>query len=189
MKRRTALTLGGGAAALAGAATLWLARGPKPATLVPAVWPALPVHSLTGQAQALDVQAPTPRLINLWARWCAPCRRELPSLQRLAARLGRLNIDVLALAVEEDPFALREYVAALRLALPVWRLAPAESLRLEASGTLPQTWLVAPSGRVLARWPGERDWDQPALQQQLLALAAQSLDKAQDSPHAGARPW
>jgi thiol-disulfide isomerase/thioredoxin len=189
MNRRTALTLGGGAAALAGAATLWLALQPAEAPLVPAQWPALPVHSLTGQPQALAAQAATPRLINLWARWCAPCRRELPSLQRLAARLGPLRIDVLALAVEDDPFALREYVSALRLALPVWRLAPAESLRLEASGTLPQTWLVAPSGRVLARWPGERDWDQPALQQQLLALASSAGDSAGTSAPSGARPW
>jgi thiol-disulfide isomerase/thioredoxin len=185
MKRRTALLGGGSAAALAGAATLWLTRKPDQASLVPAQWPVLPVHSLTGQPQALAAQAPTSRLVNLWARWCAPCRRELPSLQRLAARLGPLHIHVLALAVEEDPFALREYVNALRLALPVWRLAPAESLRLEASGTLPQTWLVAPSGRVLARWPGERDWDQPALQQQLLALA----DGVENSAASAARPW
>ena len=181
MNRRTALSLGSGTAALAGMAALWLALKPATVPLVPTQWPVLPVHSLTGQPQALAAQAATPRLINLWARWCAPCRRELPSLQRLADRLGAQHIDVLALAVEEDPFALREYVTALRLALPVWRLAPSESLRLEGSGTLPQTWLVAPNGRVLARWPGERDWDQPALQQQLMALA-------DGATNAGARP-
>jgi thiol-disulfide isomerase/thioredoxin len=175
MKRRTALSLGSGTMALAGMTALWWTMKPAPAPIVPSQWPALAVHSLNGQAGALPAQADAPRLINLWARWCAPCRRELPSLQRLAARLGPHQVEVLALAVEEDAFALREYVAALRLALPVWRLTPAESQRLAGQGTLPHTWLVAPSGRVLARWPGERDWDQPALQQQLLALAEAGL--------------
>lgn len=137
-------------------------------------WPALAVRDLAGRPLTLPAGSGAPRLINLWALWCPPCRRELPSLARLAADLTPRGIDVGAIAIAEDGFAIREYLAQHEIALPSVLLPPGlpglEPLRVEA---LPQTFAVGADGAVLARWVGEREWDAPAVRRELdRALAA-----------------
>jgi thiol-disulfide isomerase/thioredoxin len=146
-------------------------------------WPALPLRTLSDQPfspAALGAPAPqvrgTPpprlRVLNLWARWCAPCRRELPALQRLAARLAPAQAEVLTIAIDDEPFALREYVLGLGLQLPVLRLASADAAAWPAAASLPQTFVLGPGNQVLLRLPGARDWDDPAVQQLLLAAGS-----------------
>jgi thiol-disulfide isomerase/thioredoxin len=163
--RRAAIVLAAAALPLAGA---WFARRPAgmpddaPAALVPAHWPDLELRDLADRPLRLAAASHRVRIVNVWARWCAPCRRELPSLQRLAAQLDATRFEVLALALDDDAFALREFVSDQRLTLTVLRHAPATGAPLPGTETLPQTFAVAPDGRVLARWSGAREWDAPA---------------------------
>lgn len=168
MKRRTALATGiAGAAGAASLGMSWLLHrssegqaDPRGASL--RHWPNLQVHDLAGRVLQMPVRTPAPRIVNVWARWCPPCRRELPSLQRMAERLRPQGVEVIALALDDDAFALREYVAEQRLALAVLRHAAAAHHLLPGTEALPQTYALAPKGRVLARWTGAREWDSPA---------------------------
>lgn len=159
MKRRHAL------AALA-AATLAGCGNSRPDA--GARWPALSVRDLAGQPLTLPTASGGARVINLWALWCPPCRRELPSLDRLAAALAPRGIEVSTIAVADDGFAIREYLAqhglGLRSVVIPARLPGLEPLRVQ---TLPQTFVVAADGAVLARWIGEREWDAPAVRREL----------------------
>jgi thiol-disulfide isomerase/thioredoxin len=123
-------------------------------------WPALPVRDLTGRATTMPRVTGTVRLINMWALWCPPCRQELPGLARLAAALTPRGIEVSAIALAEDIFPVREYVAQNVAGLRSLVLAPnspaADPLGLDS---LPQTFIVAPDSTVLACWVGARDWD------------------------------
>lgn len=131
-------------------------------------WPALAVRDLGGRPATLPAASGGARLINLWALWCPPCRRELPSLDRLAAVLAPRGIEVSTIAVADDAFAIREYLTQHRLALRSVVIPPGvpglEPLRIES---LPQSFIVAADGAVLARWIGERDWDAPAVRREL----------------------
>jgi thiol-disulfide isomerase/thioredoxin len=172
--RRAAIVLAAAALPLAGA---WFARRPVamqgevPAAFVPAHWPDLDLRDLADQPLRLPAASPRVRIVNVWARWCAPCRRELPSLQRMAALLDATRFEVLALALDDDAFALREFVSDQRLTLTVLRHAPATGVPLPGTETLPQTFAVAPDGRVLARWSGAREWDAPAQLQRVREAA------------------
>lgn len=169
MKRRNAVAAIGGAAAwLAGCgAARAPATGPR--------WPVLSVRSLAGQASTLPAISHAARIINIWALWCPPCRRELPSLERLAWMLAPGAIDVWAIALAEDGFPVREYLAqhapGLRGAVMSPQGPAVSELGLEA---LPQTFLVAPDGRVLAHWVGAREWDAQAVRDDLDRLLASS---------------
>lgn len=107
-------------------------------------------------------------LVNFWASWCAPCLRELPSLERLRLALADEAFVVLAINIEDDaPDALLALLAARGVAWgglvfyqdPRNRLRPA--LGLEA---MPATLLIDRSGYEAARLEGAAEWDAPEAQ-------------------------
>ncbi|HZB92156.1 MAG TPA: TlpA disulfide reductase family protein [Stellaceae bacterium] len=103
-------------------------------------------------------------LVNFWATWCGPCVEEMPSLDRLQARLGnRLTI----LAISEDRSGgevVDPFLAKLGLArLPVYldpKMAAQEAFAIRG---LPTTFLVDPQGRILGLLEGAAPWDSPAM--------------------------
>lgn len=162
MRRRHAL-----GCAVAGAAA-WLAGCDAPPAQPPKLrWPALAVHDLSGRQASLEATGRSPRLLNFWALWCPPCRRELPSLQRLAAAAAD-GIEVCAVALAEDRFAVREYLAQHAAGLPCVVLPPGDAaLRQLDMKVLPQTFLISAAGLVLSRWVGERDWHSQPMRDEL----------------------
>lgn len=102
-------------------------------------------------------------LLNLWATWCAPCREEMPALDRLQAQAGSDAFTVLALSVDrggiEKPRGFLEEIGIEHLALyhdPSGRAG----VKLGAFG-LPTTLLIGPDGRSLGRLVGPAHWDAP----------------------------
>lgn len=162
MRRRSAI------ASIAGAAA-WLAgcdgaRAPDTRLR----WPSLSVRDLAGRPATLAGTSRGARVINVWALWCPPCRRELPSLERLKSVLAPLAIDVCTVALAEDSFPVREYLAQHAAHLHCVVLSPRMPVVAELDvKVLPQTFLVAADGGVLARWIGAREWDSPAVREQL----------------------
>ncbi len=101
-----------------------------------------------------------PILVNLWATWCAPCVREMPSLDRLQARLGdRLAI----LAVSEDrggASAVDPFLQKLSLhALGIYFDPTGEVGRQLQVHGLPTSFLIDGEGRLTARLEGAADWE------------------------------
>ena len=100
-------------------------------------------------------------LLNLWATWCAPCRKEMPALDRLQAELGSKDFEVVALAVDRaGTEAAAKFLAQVdvkSLALYVDGTARAGTA-LKAVG-LPTTILIDRRGREIGRLTGPAEWD------------------------------
>ncbi len=110
-------------------------------------------------------------LVNIWGTWCAPCRRELPALERLARSLPE-GWQVLGLAVDQEAEAVEEYLLDRGVGYPNF-LDPGRAI---AEGALalpayPATFLVGPDGRVLWWTLGARQWDAPGVVPALEAVA------------------
>ena len=100
-------------------------------------------------------------LVNLWATWCGPCRREMPSLDRLQARLAGDEFTVLALSQDRKGVAAAEkFLAQIDIKnLGVFVDASARSARLLGAIGLPTTILLNKEGGVIGRLIGPAEWD------------------------------
>jgi len=100
-------------------------------------------------------------LVNVWATWCLPCQREMPSIQRLADRFADSGLTVLAVSVD-DPGAdgsIEAFRAEHGIRLTVLRDPGKRIQRIFRTFGVPETFLLDRGGRIAARWIGEFDAD------------------------------
>jgi thiol-disulfide isomerase/thioredoxin len=103
-------------------------------------------------------------VMNLWATWCAPCLREMPSLERLQSHLGDRAV---VLAVSEDrggTKAVEPFIAKLGLKAVKTYIDPNSEVghAFDVQG-LPTSFVIDPDGKVMGRVQGAAEWDSPKL--------------------------
>jgi len=110
-------------------------------------------------------------LLNVWATWCAPCRKEMPALDRLQQKLGGPDFQVVALAIDNGGAAAvqRFYDEMGIRAIAVYVDYSAEAPgKLRALG-IPTTLLIDREGRERWRKTGPAEWDSPEIIESLRA--------------------
>ena len=113
-------------------------------------------------------------LMNFWATWCAPCRQEMPALDRLQAEFGGDRFAVVTIATGPNPLPAidRFFAEAGVTALPKLRDPRQQFARRMAVLGLPVTVLLDPEGREIARLTGDAEWDGPEARALVAALIA-----------------
>jgi thiol-disulfide isomerase/thioredoxin len=122
--------------------------------------PAMSFTDMAGNAVSLGDFKGGVTLVNLWATWCQPCLKEMPSLIRFQAKEGAA---LKVIAVSEDmgsPDKVKSFVDKHDLGkLPVYLDPKSAAMhRFELRG-LPTSILVGRDGKVLGKIEGEADWD------------------------------
>jgi len=106
-------------------------------------------------------------LLNVWATWCGPCRKEMPALDRLQANLGGADFEVIAVSIDRD--ALPAVKAFYRqTGLGQLRTYSGEAGQIMSSlGIIgiPTTLLIDRQGKEIGRAIGPEEWDSPVLTQ------------------------
>lgn len=105
-----------------------------------------------------------PVLVNLWATWCEPCLREMPSLERLQSNFGE-RIAIVAVSEDRGGSKIVEpFIAKLELKSVKIYLDPKSAVghAFEVRG-LPTSLLIDREGQVLGRVEGAADWDSPKI--------------------------
>ena len=108
-------------------------------------------------------------MLNIWATWCAPCRVEMPSMQRVYERFRDHGFEVVAVAVDDRP-GLRQPDGTIRglvsdfveqhgLTFPIVVDPTGDTERLYGVSALPTTFLIDRNGRIRVREVGGRYWD------------------------------
>ena len=73
---------------------------PQPTTLEAATHPAFTLPDLDGEDREFAEWDGKHRLLNFWATWCAPCRREIPMLKAFQDEHGEAGFQILGIAVD-----------------------------------------------------------------------------------------
>jgi cytochrome c biogenesis protein CcmG, thiol:disulfide interchange protein DsbE len=121
--------------------------------------PALEAATLEGERVALADFRGEVVLLNVWATWCFPCIRELPSLNALQRDLGSEGLRVVAISVDgagKDQ-EIRAFAEELGLALTILHDPRERVVRAFATRGVPETFLIGRDGTLLKHWIGRID--------------------------------
>ena len=132
-------------------------------TAAPQPLPPLTFETLDGQPASLADFAGKVVVLNLWATWCAPCREEMPSLDRLQAQFADRDLVVLTLSVDRaGPERVQKFLDEIGVKqVHVYRDPKAAATRAVRVPGLPATILVNRKGEEVGRVLGIAQWDGP----------------------------
>jgi thiol-disulfide isomerase/thioredoxin len=111
-------------------------------------------------------------LVNLWATWCGPCRMETPELVKLHKEFQDRGVEMVALSTE-DPDAseqsVSDFVREFKVDYHVgWANRDVALTLMQGRGSIPQSFIIAPDGRILKRFIGFNPQATPAQLKQAL---------------------
>ncbi|MFO1068732.1 MAG: TlpA disulfide reductase family protein [Geminicoccaceae bacterium] len=125
--------------------------------------PPLRFLDLEGNETGLDAYRGKVVVLNLWATWCAPCREEMPSLDRLSTMLDPDKAVVVALSVDRaGPDRVRKFVDEVGVRnVQIMHDPKAQAARQLKVPGLPATIIVDADGNEAGRLLGIAEWDSP----------------------------
>jgi thiol-disulfide isomerase/thioredoxin len=112
-------------------------------------------------------------VLNFWATWCAPCRTEMPSLDRLQVAMPEIAVVPVATGRNSVEGITEFFAEAGVTHLPVLRDPKSELARNMGVLGLPVTIIVNPAGQEVARLIGDAEWDSADAQTILRAMMAE----------------
>jgi len=119
-------------------------------------------------------------VVNFWATWCPPCRKEMPSIDRLNAAISGDDFGVIAISLDRaDVEKIETFFMSVNVeTLDIYR---EPSLRMGTEGGIlgmPITLILDRQGKEVARLQGEAEWDSPEAQKMIRDIAA-ALDSVE----------
>jgi thiol-disulfide isomerase/thioredoxin len=143
-----------------------LAKGPMAAFVVkPAGEPIANIvfQDESGTETSLEKWRGRVVLLNLWATWCAPCRKEMPELDALQQKLGSADFEVVAVSLDrQGALVARKFLDETNAKnLKLYVDTTARSLDAMKAVGLPATILIDRQGNEVGRLLGPADWASP----------------------------
>ena len=122
--------------------------------------PSFKLRNIKGNYESLDNYRGEVVVLNFWATWCAPCRIEMPSFEKLYRRYRSEGVMVLAITLDKNSEnKIKSFVDEYGLSFPILLDEKGEVERLYPSMTIPFTYIIDRQGRIVARVDGAKNWE------------------------------
>ena len=102
-------------------------------------------------------------VLNFWATWCAPCVEEIPSLVEMQRRMKAKGVTVLAVSVDVDEGAYKQFVKDHNVNLMTVRDPSGKSNGLYGTFKFPETYVIDRNGVMRRKFIGAVDWTEPEI--------------------------
>jgi peroxiredoxin len=130
-------------------------------------FPAVTLKTLSGENVPLQSLQGKMLILNIWATWCPPCRREMPGLEHLSKTLDPQRFTVLGLSTDGDELLASEFLSSNHISFPNYFDRNGQMAKQMGMDAYPETFLIAQDGTLIKRVLGEQDWSNPAMIQVL----------------------
>ena len=137
------------------------AQDPRPEVGHPA--PDFTLPTLTGKTVRLsDYRGKKAVFINFWATWCAPCRLEMPTMEKAYQKYKAKGLEILAVSIDAGPkSAVKNFMDELGLTFPALLDPEMKVLQLYRLFAVPASFLIDKQGIIRFKELGYRDWTDP----------------------------
>lgn len=98
--------------------------------------PSVVMNNLQGALVSLPGATRQPTVVNIWATWCLPCRKEIPLLNQASTEFAKQHVKLIGLNLSEPASTIRRFVANQPIAYPVWVDPPGTSSQASPSSSL-----------------------------------------------------
>ena len=155
---------------------------PQPKVKIGQRFPDLVVKDLKNNDVSLRFDTGKITVLNFWATWCAPCRHEMPSLDRLTELLDDTKFRVVGVSVDQDNHLVREFLIDRKVYFENY-LDDHMANTNDRVGVrvFPSTFLIGGDGRLLKIVEGWRYWDSLESLNEIKSLASASRNGAEPS--------
>lgn len=97
--------------------------------------------------------------LNFWTTWCPTCILEMPSMEKLHRKLTGKNFAMVSVNIKESASQVKNFFKKHRLTFTALLDATGEVSSAFGIGTIPTTFIMDKSGRIIGRITGPREWD------------------------------
>ncbi len=98
-------------------------------------------------------------LLNFWASWCPPCRKEMPSIERLYRAFKDRGFVVIGVNYMEEADTVKDFMKDFDLTFPSFLDEGGSVAEMYRVMGIPTTFLIDREGRIAAKVLGDREWD------------------------------
>lgn len=134
--------------------------------------PAFSLQDINGKTHTLADYKDKVLVVNFWATWCAPCIKEMPSLQRAWEHLRESNIEVIAINMGETQEDIMGFLEKRPVEFPLLLdTEMSQSAEWKIKG-LPTTFIIDGAGQIVYTVIGDKEWDDPVILEQISAVKA-----------------
>jgi thiol-disulfide isomerase/thioredoxin len=127
--------------------------------------PGLSLKDLDGQLIELTKLNGKVVVVNFWATWCPPCRREFPSMEKLRVKMSGKPVVILAVNEGETVGAIEQFISTLDLQpeFPIVLDLDGSAMAYWPVRGLPTTYIIDKRGRMAYQAIGGREFDHPEI--------------------------
>jgi peroxiredoxin len=135
--------------------------------------PAMALAALDGGKIEMAQQRGKVVLVNFWAAWCPPCRKEMPSMTRLAEQMAGRSFAILGVNMGDSPDDIRAFVEQVPVGFPILLDPDGTQLKPWQVFAFPTSYVVDKRGRIRLGLFGSIEWDSPEAVAELERLLAE----------------